>query len=40
MASRCFANGTSGAQHATPKPATRNESRVASRVAGRLAEAT
>ena len=37
-ASRSFANGTSGAQQAMPKPATRKERRVASRVAGRSAE--
>ena len=36
--SRVFANGTSGAQHAMPKPATRKASRVARRVAGRSAE--
>src|SRR5690349_13135131 len=32
--SRCLAKGTSGAQHATPKPATRKARRVASRAAG------
>src|SRR4051794_12017652 len=37
-ASRPLANGTRGAQPAMPKPATQNESRVASRVAGRSAE--
>ena len=36
--SRVFANGTSGAQHAMPKSATRKASRVARRVAGRSAE--
>ncbi|MGY4462416.1 hypothetical protein ACVWYI_006376 [Bradyrhizobium sp. LB13.1] len=37
-ASRAFANGTSGAQHAMPKPATRKASLVARRVAGVSAE--
>jgi hypothetical protein len=37
-ASRSFANGTSGAQQAMPKPATRNDRRVASRVVGRSAD--
>src|ERR1700722_18545244 len=37
-ARRCLAKGTSGAQQAMPKPATRKERRVASRVAGRSDE--
>src|SRR5208337_1016349 len=35
--SLCLAKGTSGAQQATPKPATRKASRVASRVSGLFA---
>ena len=37
-ASRSLAYGTSGAQQETPKPATRNASRVATRAAGLSAE--
>jgi hypothetical protein len=39
MARRCLAKGTSGAQQAMPKPATRKARRVARRVAGRSFEA-